>query len=32
MPRTDLRTEYRLVYRPQPERMPRWVRQIWAWL
>jgi hypothetical protein len=28
----DLRTQYRLVYRPGPERMPRWMRQIWAWL
>lgn len=28
----DLRREFRLVYRPQPERLPRWVRQIWAWL
>ena len=27
----ELRNEFRLVYRPQPERLPRWVRQIWAW-
>jgi hypothetical protein len=27
----DLRTEFRLVYRPGRDRLPRWMRQLWAW-
>lgn len=36
MRKTDLNRQYRLVYRPQPDRVPRWMRpwmdQLWAWL
>jgi hypothetical protein len=27
----DTRHAYRHVYRPGPDRMPRWVWRLWAW-
>jgi hypothetical protein len=32
MRQPSIRSEYRLVYRPQPDRMPRWLHQLLAWL
>ena len=23
--------EFRLVYRPSPDRLPRWLHRVWAW-
>jgi hypothetical protein len=27
----DHRTEHRFVYRPSPDRLPRWMWRLWAW-
>jgi hypothetical protein len=32
MRRLPICSEYRLVYQPQPDRMPRWMRLLIAWL
>ena len=24
-------SDFRLLYRPAPDRLPRWVRRVWAW-
>jgi hypothetical protein len=30
--RSDLRyVDIRVVYRPSPERLPRWLQRVWAW-
>jgi len=23
--------EYRLIYQPKPDILPRWIRRVWAW-
>jgi hypothetical protein len=27
----DHRRFYRYLYRPRPDRVPRWLRRLWAW-
>jgi len=27
-----VRTDIRFVYRPTPDRLPRWLLRLWAWL
>ena len=24
--------DYRLMYRPRPDRVPRWLLRVWAWV
>jgi hypothetical protein len=31
MRKADLNSQFRLVYCPQPDRVPRWMRHLWAW-
>lgn len=31
MPSTPFGLHYRLHYRPTPDRLPRWLRRVWAW-
>lgn len=32
MSHQELKRQYRHVYQPQPDRVPRWMRQLWSLL
>ena len=32
MPAIDTRAQFRHVFQPRPDRLPRWMWRVWAWL